>query len=531
MAPEMIRGHLTSSRAPRNEESPVLGRSIVQGPVTPDPQRRFTMKGEAMPVQRELTIIQMNDSHGYLECHPELFWSGDRGEYREAGGFDRIAAAIDAIRTERPGKVLTLDCGDTIHGTYATVKTRGQALVPILNRIGFDAMTGHWEFAYGPKRLREITGQLDYPMLAINCYEAETGELAFQPYRIREIAGLRVGIVGIAATIVDKVMPPHFSEGLRFTTGNRELPEYITRLRDEERVDLVVVLSHLGFPQEVKLAREVDGIDVLLSGHTHNRLYQPAVVNDTIIIQSGCHGSFLGRLDLTLEAGEIVDYRHELITLGHGIRPHPAVEELVEREAASHREELRQVLGTTNTGLHRNAALESTMDNFLLQGVLRAAGGQLAFSNGWRYGAPVPPGPITLEDLYNIVPVDPPISTCKLTGDALWTMMEENLERTFARDPYDQMGGFVKRCMGINLYFKMENPPGHRIQELFAAGKPVRPDTVYDVAFVTEQGVPAKYGFDRKETGISAIGALRDYLAAAGSTPVEAALRGSIVAV
>jgi len=484
-----------------------------------------------MDSRRELTIVQMNDSHAYLDAHQELFWDGHRAVYRRAGGFGRVAAVLNEIRREKPGKVLAMDCGDTIHGTYPAVKSRGQALVPILNHIGFDAMTAHWEFAYGPERFKNIIQQLDYPMLAINCYDESTGELAFQPYLIRQVSGLRVGIIGIAATIVDKVMPAHFSEGLRFTLGNRELPGYIYRLKNDERVDLVVVLSHLGFPQEMELAREVDGIDVLLSGHTHNRLYRPAVINNTILIQSGCHGSFLGRLDLEIESGRIVHYDHHLFTLDEGIQPEPVVQHLVEQELAPHRERLSQVIGYTATGLHRNAALESTMDNFLMQGLMSTVDAHMAFSNGWRYGAPVQPGPITLDDLYNIIPVNPPVSTCKLTGDELWTMMEANLERTFARNPYDQMGGYVKRSMGINLYFKMENPSGHRIQELFVQGEPVRPDTVYDVVFVTNQGVPAQYGSERKTLGITAVEALHHYLLDAGQQPVEAPLQGSIVAI
>ena len=169
------------------------------------------------------------------------------------------------------------------------------------------------------------------------------------------------------------------------------------------------------------------------------------------------------------------------------------------------------------------------MDNLLLHSLRDLTGAQLAFSNGWRYGAPIPPGPITRNDLWNIIPVNPPVSVCTLTGDGLRAMREENLERTFARDPYDQMGGYVKRCLGLNLYFKMENPYGTRINELFVAGERVRPDDIYDVCFVTTQGVPAKYGSDREALDTHAIAALERYLAR--HTPAEAGLQGTIVAI
>jgi 2',3'-cyclic-nucleotide 2'-phosphodiesterase (5'-nucleotidase family) len=169
------------------------------------------------------------------------------------------------------------------------------------------------------------------------------------------------------------------------------------------------------------------------------------------------------------------------------------------------------------------------MDNLLLQSLLDASGAQMAFSNGWRYGAPIEPGPITVGDLWNIIPVNPPVSTCTLTGAELREMLEQNLERTFAHDPWDQMGGYVKRCLGLNCYFKPENPRGTRIEELFVEGRHVRDEDEFDVAFVTEQGVPAQFGSQREETDTSAIDALREYISR--QRTVEAPERGTFVAI
>ncbi len=476
----------------------------------------------------QVTILQMNDSHGYLEPHQELLWAGDQAGYRMAGGYARIATLLDEVRDARPGRVLAFDCGDTIHGTYPAAKSRGGAFVPILNALEFDAMTAHWEFAYGPERFVEIARRLDYPVLAINCYDDSSGDLIFPPCTICETDGLQVGVIGIAATVIDKMMPPSFSEGIHFTLGDEELPGHIAWLRDEEGVDLVVVVSHLGFPQEVKLAREVSGIDVLLSGHTHNRLFEPAVVGETIIIQSGCHGSFLGRLDLTVEDRRVTGFDHDLIIVDDVVRPHPGVEELVEGVMDPHREYLSRVVGETRTPLNRNTILEATMDNLLLQAILDLTGADMAFSGGFRYGAPVVPGPVTVNDLWNMIPENPNVATVEITGRELRAMMEENLERTFARDPYDQMGGYVKRCMGVNLYCKLENAPGLRIQEFFAGGRRLDPEAVYRAALVTEQDVPAGYGREREILDTGMIEALERYLA---QGPISADLRGSVVAI
>jgi S-sulfosulfanyl-L-cysteine sulfohydrolase len=477
----------------------------------------------------ELSILQMNDSHGYLDIHRELFWDGDHARYDLAGGYARIATIFNKIRDEKPNGTLVFDCGDTIHGTYPVVKTKGMAMTPILNELDFDAMTAHWEFAYGPEHFKALVKNLNYPMLAINCYYESNDKLVFEPWAIKEVNGLRIGIIGIAATIVDKVMPESFSKGIYFTLGNQELPFYINKLREEEKVDLIVVISHLGLPQEMKLAQNVDGVDVLLSAHTHNRLYEPAMINDTIIIQSGCHGSFIGRLDLNIREGRVSKFKHQLITVGESIKPNPQVEELVDGMIEPDLEWLNQVMGYTKTALNRNTVLESTMDNFLLKSLLAETEAQIAFSNGWRYGAPVPVGEVTLNDLYNIIPVNPPVSTVELTGREIWMMMEENLEHVFSRDPYNQMGGYLKRCMGLNMYFKVENPKGHRIQELFIRGKRLQMNETYKVAYVTSQGVPNNYGRNRKQKDINAVETLKKYLE--NRPIIKAELQSTVVAI
>ena len=476
-----------------------------------------------------LTIVQMNDTHAYFDLHQEMFWQGDHNVYRQAGGYARIATIVKKIRTEKPGNCLFCDCGDTLHGTYPALVTKGQAMIPILNSLGLDAMTAHWEFAYVPTVFNERVTELNYPMLANNVFDKVTKKPVYQSYAIKEIGGLRIGLIGIASNIVDKTMPKSFSEGIYFTLGKDELPPIIDLLRNKESIDLIVLISHLGFTQDMKLISEVQGIDVCLSGHTHNRLYKPVIIGKTIVIQSGCHGSFLGRLDLEVVGGQIVGYHHKLIEVEASIEPDPIVGELVKQALAPYKTELAEVVGETSTALNRGTSLETTMDNLLLQALLESTGAQLAFSNGWRYGAPIVPGQVTLNDLYNIIPMNPPVSTVELKGDEIKEILEENLERTFSCDPYKQMGGYVKRCLGLNIYFKIENPPGSRIQKIFAGNEEIQPKQYYSAAFVTMQGVPEKFGRKRENLSEKAIDALRKYLS--NHNPVSAELRGTFIAV
>ena len=472
-------------------------------------------------MRRSLTLLQLNDLHGYIEPHPEMVRTAGEWSFTQLGGLARIATLFDQVRQEMGGAVIALDNGDTFHGTHVAVSSRGHALVPIMNALKMDAMTVHWEFAYTPSGVHELAERLDHPMLAINCYREDDGNLFLPPWRIIERGGLRVGVVGLACPIVDKTMPPAFSEGVRFTIGNEELPGIIGHLRARESVDLVVVLSHLGFPQDVKLARETDGIDVIVSGHTHNRMYEAIVENGAIIFQSGCHGSFVGRVDLAVEDGRIVSHRHQLIPIDSGIPEDPTMARLVRHALAPASTEMAEVVGQIDTPLHRYAMAQAPMDDLLLEAIAKAAGTDIAFSNGWRYGAPIPAGPVTVDDLWNIIPTNPEVMTVELTGAELRSIIEDNLERTFAADPYQQMGGYMKRVRGLTLFLKAENPYGRRIDRLFAGTEEVRPTRRYKVAFVTEQGVPDKYGSNKAGTGVRAVNALRHLFAAQSFTRVD----------
>lgn len=461
-----------------------------------------------------VTLFQINDTHGYLDPHPELFWAGDTQSIETMGGFARIAAILADARAQAPGTVLAFDNGDTFHGTPAVVKSRGEAAVPVLNALGLSAMTGHWDFAYGPAQAARLSDMLDYPLLAANCHREADDAAQFAPTVTCEAGGLRIGVIGLAATILDKTMPPAFSTGLRFTDGIEETRRHAARLR-AEGCDLIVVLSHLGLPQDAALARAVDGLDVILSGHTHNRLETPWSVNDALIIQSGCHGSFVGRLDLEVRDGRIADHRHLLIPVSADLPEDPTVAKLVADAVAPVAGLKKQVVGRTEHVLHRATCLDAPMDDALLAAIACAAGTGIAFSNGWRYGAPIPPGPVTMHDLWCIIPVNPPVGTVTLTGTEIREMMEDSIEATFACDPFDQRGGFVKRFCGLTINAKLENPKGRRIETIFGpdGGRLGDKDTLR-AAFVTMQGVPKRFGRDRRDLDIRAIDALRDWFGA-----------------
>lgn len=457
----------------------------------------------------KLDILFINDVHGYIAPHNELFYNQD-GEYiAEAGGYARLYTKVKEVRSKNPNTLL-FDGGDTFHGTKPIVDSKGQAMIPILNKMGFNAMTSHWEFAYGPEQLKNLTNQLTYPNLACNIYKPNS-ELFTQPSKIFEVENLKIGVIGVAAFIVDKVMPSSFAKDLEFTTGIKEVAAEIVKLKEND-ADLIILLSHNGLPQDFELLRQVDGIDVCLSAHTHNRIYRALETNGALVIQCGCHGSFLGQMTLNIEDRAIISHQYKLHTIDTSIAENNEMKQLVDNALMGYNDILTNVVGKTDELLHRYTTLNATLDELMHQGACFVTNTDICFSNGWRYGAPIAKGEITENELYNMAPMNPPISVVEITGKEIKEMMEENLTRTFACNPMKQMGGYAKRIFGLQLNIRIENPDGQKIQELFYKGSHIQMNKVYKVSFITVQGVPAKYGKNRVQTNFKLIDSIKLYL-------------------
>lgn len=470
---------------------------------------------------RRLTLIQQNDTHAQLESHWEHFWRNGRSEYRRAGGHARAATIVRQIKEETDGSAILVDCGDTIHGTGPAQWTQGAVVVPVLNAMGVEVMTpGNWEFGFGPDVLRQRAAEMTFPLIACNVDRAATGAREFPATEVREIGGAQVGFVGITSPIVSDTMPKAFGAGLRFSDGVAAMQRSVSNLRRGGDVDLIVMVSHLGFPQEVQLVKEVSGIDVVLSGHTHNRFTAPVLVGETLMIQSGFSGSFLGRLNLEMRAGRICGFSHQLIEVDDSVEDEPTTRRVIDEQLGPHRAKLAEVVGRTATGLDRMTVLEATMDNVITDAYRDLTGAQVAFSHGWRYGVPVPPGEVTLGDLWQMIPTDPEIFTVSMTGREIREVLEGSLENVYAPDPFDQKGGFVLRVSGIHAVVRLNSPKGTRVEQLDIAEAPYDAGRLYTVAAAGEQDLSG--GAERQMTGVHAVEALRRYFAR--NSPVRADL-------
>ncbi len=445
---------------------------------------------------RRASIVYINDVHAQLEPHPELFWSGAEEEYvRDAGGLSRIATVFNRLRAERPGELLFVDGGDTIQGSGPAAWTEGKVVVDPMNALGLDvAIPGNWSIAYGPSPWKTRAQEFTYEVVAANMRDGQSGELLFEPYTIRTINGIRFGIIGFTEPDIPTRQPPHLSEGLAFQ-AEEVLPPLVSELREEHRVDVVVLATHIGLPKAIGLAETIDGIDIILSADTHERTYEPIVRGDTWIVEAGAFGSFVGLLDLRIdEQGEIVDRAWRLIELRPELYPEdPEMKRSVDASLAPHRERMNRVIGHTDIWLARYEVLNTSLDNVIADAIREETGADIGLSNGFRFAPPTAPGPITEADLWTWLPLRLELKTGQASGAQLHKYWEKELENSLSKDPQKLFGGWLPRVSGLTVDFRMHAAAGERLERLRIGGEPVDEHQMYTLAAGNRQGAPEDY--------------------------------------
>ncbi len=406
--------------------------------------------------------------------------------YGRIGGLDRLATVVKRVRAERGDKVLFLDGGDTWQGSLGANRSKGQDMVDCMALLKPDAMTGHWEFTYGEARVKQLIKGLGFPFLALNVRDTEWNEPVFPAMKMFEKGGVKIAVLGQAFPYTPVANPrwmiPKWSFGIR----EEEVRANVAKAK-KAGAQLIVLLSHNGFDVDRKLASRVSGIDVILTGHTHDALPVAIKVGKTLLIASGCHGKFVSRLDLDVQNGTVKDFRYKLIPLfADAIAPDAEMAAAIAKARAPYAQELKRVVGKTDSLLYRRGNFNGTFDDLICAALMKERDAEIVLSPGFRWGTTVLPGqPITVEDIHNATAITyPQVYRQPMTGERLKAVLEDVADNLFNPDPYYQQGGDMVRCGGIGYAIDIGKPMGKRISgiTLLKSGQPIDPKKEYVVA-------------------------------------------------
>ena len=407
--------------------------------------------------------------------------------YGRVGGLDRVATVINSIRADRPDALL-LDGGDTWHGSYTCYHTQGQDMVNVMNALNPDAMTFHWEFTLGSERVQEIVENLPFAALGQNIFDAEWDEPTelFPPYKMFERGGSKIAVIGQAFPYMPIANPgwmfPEYSFGIR----DERMQEMVDEVRGMG-AEVVVVLSHNGFDVDKKMAGKVKGIDVILSGHTHDALPEPVLVGETIVVASGSNGKFVSRVDLDVRDGRMMGFKHKLIPIfSDVITPDAQVAALIDEQRAPYVDAMSEVNGQADGLLYRRGNFNGTWDDLICQALIEEREADISMSPGVRWGPSILPNQdITREDIWNVTSMTyGKAYRTEMTGEFIHVIMEDVADNLFNVDPYYQQGGDMVRVGGMGYQIDVTKPQGSRITNmtLLKTGEAIDPAKTYVVA-------------------------------------------------
>ena len=450
------------------------------------------MQGQLPHLAGEQLLKKAGIRPGSAQAHAFTFVDFERAarRYGRVGGFAHLATLVKRLKASRPGALL-LDGGDTWQGSATSLWTNAQDMVEAAKLLGVDVMTGHWEFTYGMKRVKEIVdgdfkGHIDF--IAQNIKTQDFGDPVFAPYVMRDINGVKVAIVGQAFPYTPIANPRYLVADWEFGIQDVHMQEVVDEARGKG-AQLVVLLSHNGMDVDLKMASRVRGIDAILGGHTHDGVPLAVPVTNaggtTLVTNAGSNGKFLAVMDFEVKAGKLANWRYRLLPIfSNMLKADPEMDALITRVRLPYETKLAQALAVTDGLLYRRGNFNGSWDQLLCDALMDVQGAQIAFSPGFRWGTSLLPGDtITRELMMDQLAVTYPYATrTAMTGETIKTILEDVADNLFNPDPYYQQGGDMVRVGGLQYTLAPLAKMGSRISDMRLAGELIEADKTYTVA-------------------------------------------------
>ena len=420
------------------------------------------------------------------------------------GGFAQIKTVVDYLRDSfGKDKTLMLDGGDTWQGSATALYTRGKDMVGAMNLLGVDVAVGHWEFTYKAEEVLENVKALNAEFLAQNVFVKETSMMngveafdedtghAFKPYTIKKMGNARVAIIGQAFPYTTIANPQRFIPDWTFGIKEDSMQEMVDMIRETEKPDAVIVLSHNGFDTDKKMAEVCTGIDFIMGGHTHDGVPEAVPVKNTdgttYVCNAGSNGKFLNVLDLDIQNGKIKDFKFTLLPIFSDLIPEDKdMKKYIEDQRLPFLKELTREIATTEMTLFRRGNFNGSWDQIICDALLEVKEAQISLSPGFRWGTSVMPGQaITFDDLMTQTAMTYPETYARdIKGVDIKAILEDVADNLFNEDPFYQQGGDMVRTGGISYKINPKGKMGERITDivLTKTGMKIEANKSYKVA-------------------------------------------------
>lgn len=430
-------------------------------------------KAEAASTTTKISIIHTNDTHG------RLLDSDERGA---SWGFAKIATLVKETKAANPN-TLVLDAGDAFQGMPIINISKGKGLIPILEAVGYDAMTmGNHEFDFGLAALQDLEKSMTkIPMVTANIYKT-TGGRAFVPYTIKTVGGVKVGIFGLTTPETTYKSHPDNTKGLTFMDPVKSAKSIVKEL--EPQVDIIICLSHLGTEGEdtsFKVAENVKGIDLIIDGHSHTKMpFGVIEVNGTMIAQTGEYTKNVGMVELEIADKKIVKKSAVLLADSEDVKEDEAVKALIEKLNEEVEPLKAQVVGETAVeldGVRENVRTKETNLGNLAADALRVmTGADCAVQNGGGIRASIKTGNITKGDLMEVFPFGNTVQVLEVSGEDILKALEQSVS------VYPEANGGFLQVSGITFKFNPEKEAGSRVISAKINGKDLSLTKKYTIA-------------------------------------------------
>lgn len=446
--------------------------------------------GQAPHLVGDKLLNHFGIANNTLEAHAFTYldFNDAANKYGKVGGFAHIKTLVNRLRQSYGSEnTLLLDGGDTWQGSGTSYKTRGMDMVKATNELGVDIMTGHWEFTYHQEEILNNIKAFNGEFLAHNVlitedalfdgadeyiFDEDSGRV-FKPYTMREMGGARIAIVGQAFPRTKIANPSRFIPDWSFDIFDRELQELVDQIRAEEKPDAVVVISHNGMDVDLAMASRVNGIDVILGGHTHDGMPQPTIVkNDggkTLVCNVGSNGKFVGVMDLDVRGGKVHGFEYRLLPVfSELLAADPVMTQLIADVRAPYDDWLNEELAVAHEVMFRRGNFNGTFDQVICDALCTQLDAQVSLSPGFRWGTTVLEGQmIKMEHVLDQTCLTYPETYVRpMKGSELKLILEDVADNIFNPEPYLQSGGDMVRVGGFDYICDPSKPVGSRVSEM-----------------------------------------------------------------